>query len=461
MRRQDENSELTELAAILPMTRNSSSVDKISVVRLTTAYVKFRMFLHEANISWDPTLDTVFANGMDMEALHKDASSLLTVGRQKPKPSNGLFDLSTMINKAMDGFVMVVSPDGTVLYVPEFVTEHIGLTQAEMIGQSLVDLTHSEDQNSVERNLIYDPTDPARRQWRQFCVRFRTSLNTPRSPLSKFSGHKMMQISGFLKCAEPSVSDKKEHPKSLGLIAECRPIESMSIAELAIERSSFTTTTSLDLKFTAVESRVKTLIGFEPEEMMGLYAYDFFHPSDFKSCQPYSERAVKCRLTLLNQGRVVSPIHRFLTKSGEWIWTQMVCVLSYVPGTKTPFDIKVTFRIVSSELDRVNLIEHTEAYKGESALKSIQEPYQVHMENNTRFRPQGVDRKRSVRSHYATTSSEASVYQKQEILNKAISQTKLSDNVLESLLFSRKFALFENHTLPYTMDVSWYRILIM
>ena len=53
---------------------------------------------------------------------------------------------------------MVVSPDGTVLYVPEFVTEHIGLTQAEMIGQSLVDLTHSEDQNSVERNLIYDPT---------------------------------------------------------------------------------------------------------------------------------------------------------------------------------------------------------------------------------------------------------------------------------------------------------------
>ena len=65
----------------------------------------------------------------------------------------------------------------------------------------------------------------------------------------------MMQISGFLKCADPSSSDDKEHPKSLGLIAECRPIESMSIIELAIQRSSFTTTTTLDLKFTAVESR--------------------------------------------------------------------------------------------------------------------------------------------------------------------------------------------------------------
>ena len=44
-------------------------------------------------------------------------------------------------------------------------------------------------------------------------------------------------------------------------------------------------------------ARVKTLIGFEPEEMMGLHAYDFFHPSDFKACQPNSERAIKCRLT--------------------------------------------------------------------------------------------------------------------------------------------------------------------
>ena len=53
---------------------------------------------------------------------------------------------------------MVVAPDLTVLYVPEYVTECIGLTQTEIIGQNLLDLTHSDDQNSVERNLIYDPT---------------------------------------------------------------------------------------------------------------------------------------------------------------------------------------------------------------------------------------------------------------------------------------------------------------
>ena len=39
------------------------------------------------------------------------------------------------------------------------------------------------------------------------------------------------------------------------------------------------------------------LIGYDPEELLGSHAYDFFHPSDFKACAPGSERAVKCKLT--------------------------------------------------------------------------------------------------------------------------------------------------------------------
>ena len=95
-------------------------------------------------------------------------------------------------------------------------------------------------------------------------------------------GLQMIQISGFLKYININGSDsdafenskgsdkshseeddsdnldniKEEHPKSVGIVGECRPIESMSIVELSIERSSFTTTTTLDLKFTAVESRL-------------------------------------------------------------------------------------------------------------------------------------------------------------------------------------------------------------
>lgn len=65
----------------------------------------------------------------------------------------------------------------------------------------------------------------------------------------------MMQMSGFLKCTATEDDGVQEHPKAIGFIGECKPIESMSIVEMTIERSSFTSTTTLDLKFIAVESR--------------------------------------------------------------------------------------------------------------------------------------------------------------------------------------------------------------
>ena len=64
-----------------------------------------------------------------------------------------------------------------------------------------------------------------------------------------------MQISGFIKCANISASNSQEHPKSVGLIALCYPMESMPIANIDMESSSFTATTTLDLIFTTVESR--------------------------------------------------------------------------------------------------------------------------------------------------------------------------------------------------------------
>ena len=82
-------------------------------------------------------------------------------------------------------------------------------------------------------------------------------------------------------------------------------------------------------------ARVKTLIGFEPEEMMGLHAYDFFHPSDFKACQPNSERAIKCRLTC-----ELCSHH-----------TMLVCVMQWWCGWVWMKDVRVC--VYMSERDRV------------------------------------------------------------------------------------------------------------
>ena len=52
----------------------------------------------------------------------------------------------------------MIAPDLTVLYVTENVTRFIGLAQTEVVGHSLLDLMHGDDQNSIEMNLMYDPT---------------------------------------------------------------------------------------------------------------------------------------------------------------------------------------------------------------------------------------------------------------------------------------------------------------
>lgn len=72
----------------------------------------------------------------------------------------------------------------------------------------------------------------------------------------------MVQISGNLKLKSPAqdLTDKSALPKVIGLITECRLIESSSsILELSIPQSTFTSTTSLDCTILAVESKYALL----------------------------------------------------------------------------------------------------------------------------------------------------------------------------------------------------------
>ena len=58
----------------------------------------------------------------------------------------------------MDGFLIVIAADATILYVPDHVTEYVGLTQLELIGQTMYEVVHEDDYKTVERNLIFDPS---------------------------------------------------------------------------------------------------------------------------------------------------------------------------------------------------------------------------------------------------------------------------------------------------------------
>lgn len=79
----------------------------------------------------------------------------------------------------------------------------------------------------------------------------------------------MVHVSGFLKVA-PKQEDGRygsnikcavvsptnvHHYQVIGLVAECHLIESPVIMELTIQHSTFTAVTTLDMKFTSVDTR--------------------------------------------------------------------------------------------------------------------------------------------------------------------------------------------------------------
>ena len=67
----------------------------------------------------------------------------------------------------------------------------------------------------------------------------------------------MVQVTGNLKVRSPATGmESKSEPEVLGLVAECRLIESSpSILEISIPQSSFTSTINLSLNIISVDTR--------------------------------------------------------------------------------------------------------------------------------------------------------------------------------------------------------------
>ncbi|KTG34695.1 hypothetical protein cypCar_00022441 [Cyprinus carpio] len=108
-RREKENGEFYELAKLLPLpSAITSQLDKASIIRLTTSYLKMR---------------AVFPDGLG-EAWGQSA-------RVSPLDIMAK-DLGSHLLQTLDGFVFVVAPDGKIMYISETASVHLGLSQVRV-----------------------------------------------------------------------------------------------------------------------------------------------------------------------------------------------------------------------------------------------------------------------------------------------------------------------------------------
>lgn len=134
-RREKENAEFLELAKLLPLpSAITSQLDKASIIRLTTSYLKMRQVFPEGlGDAWGS--QHIPTNPRDL----------------------AIKELGSHLLQTLDGFIFVVAPDGKIMYISETASVHLGLSQVELTGNSIYEYIHNYDQDEMTSVLSLHP----------------------------------------------------------------------------------------------------------------------------------------------------------------------------------------------------------------------------------------------------------------------------------------------------------------
>nr|XP_037875813.1 single-minded homolog 1 isoform X2 [Bombyx mori] len=340
-RREKENTEFLELAKLLPLpSAITSQLDKASVIRLTTSYLKMRQ---------------VFPDGLG------DAWG---AAPPPPQPRElSIRELGSHLLQTLDGFIFVVAPDGKIMYISETASVHLGLSQVELTGNSIYEYIHQADHEEMNAVLsLHHPHSyhghqypsvgyPVGGTWgptvdaeceRAFFIRMKCVLAKRNAGLTT-SGYKVIHCSGYLR-----VRRFGEGSAPLGLVAVGHSLPPSAVTELKLHSNMFMFRASLDMRLIFLDARVAALTGYEPQDLIEKTLYNFIHGTDVLHMR-YSH------CTLLTKGQVTSQYYRFLTKSGGWVWMQSYATIVHNSRSSRPHCI-VSVNYVLSEIEEKHLI---------------------------------------------------------------------------------------------------------
>ncbi|XP_049883327.1 single-minded homolog 1 isoform X2 [Pectinophora gossypiella] len=340
-RREKENAEFLELAKLLPLpSAITSQLDKASVIRLTTSYLKMRQ---------------VFPDGLG------DAWG---AAPPPPQPRElSIRELGSHLLQTLDGFIFVVAPDGKIMYISETASVHLGLSQVELTGNSIYEYIHQADHEEMNAVLsLQHPHSylghqypslgyPVGGSWgptvdieceRAFFIRMKCVLAKRNAGLTT-SGYKVIHCSGYLRARRFG-----EGSAPLGLVAVGHSLPPSAVTELKLHSNMFMFRASLDMRLIFLDARVASLTGYEPQDLIEKTLYHYIHGTDVLHMR-YSH------CTLLTKGQVTSRYYRFLTKAGGWVWMQSYATIVHNSRSSRPHCI-VSVNYVLSDIEEKHLI---------------------------------------------------------------------------------------------------------
>ncbi|KAF7661110.1 hypothetical protein LDENG_00269200 [Lucifuga dentata] len=365
-RRDKMNNLIDKLSAMIPTCNPMSrKLDKLTVLRMAVQHLKSL----------------------------KGSTSSFSEANYKPSflPDE---ELKHLVLKAADGFLFVVGCDrGKIVFVSESVTKTLNYSRAELIGQSLFDYIHPKDMGKVKEQLSASELYP-----RERLIDAKTGLQVqadlPVGAARLCSGarrsffcrmkYNKIAVKVEEKEFQPSTSKKKESQKyctvhctgymrswptsQLGaegegeadkqdsshfscLVAVGRIHSHVSLqanGEVRVKPIEFITRYAMDGKFTFVDQRATTVLGYLPQELLGTSCYEYFHQDDLPHL------AERHRKVLRSKEKIETNCYKFKTKYGSFVTLQSQWFSFVNPWTKEVEYIVSTNTVLSHDHSRTS-----------------------------------------------------------------------------------------------------------
>ncbi|XP_053445909.1 neuronal PAS domain-containing protein 2 isoform X1 [Nycticebus coucang] len=269
-------------------------------------------------------------------------------------------EFTQLMLEALDGFVIAVTTDGSIIYVSDSITPLLGHLPSDVMDQNLLNFLPEQEHSEVYKMLsshmlVTESPSPEYlkpdNDLEFYCHLLRGSLNPKEFPTYeyiKFVGN----FRSYNNVPSPSCNgfdNTLSRPcrvplgKEVCFIATVRLATPQFLKEMCIvdePLEEFTSRHSLEWKFLFLDHRAPPIIGYLPFEVLGTSGYDYYHIDDL-------ELLARCHQHLMQFGKGKSCCYRFLTKGQQWIWLQTHYYITYHQWNSKPEFIVCTHSVVS------------------------------------------------------------------------------------------------------------------
>uniref|UniRef100_A0A8C1KIK1 Hypoxia-inducible factor 1-alpha n=1 Tax=Cyprinus carpio TaxID=7962 RepID=A0A8C1KIK1_CYPCA len=303
-RRGKESEVFYELANQLPLPHNvTSHLDKASIMRLTISYLRMRKLLNS-----------------DESEKENEVES----------------QLNSFYLKALEGFLMVLSEDGDMVYLSENVSKSMGLSQFDLTGHSIFEFSHPCDHEELREMLVHRTGSKKTKEQnteRSFFLRMKCTLTSRgRTVNIKSATWKVLHCTGHVRvqeCGEVSGDSGFKEPPLTYLVLICEPIPHPSNIEVPLDSKTFLSRHTLDMKFSYCDERITELMGYEPDDLLNRSVYEYYHALD-------SDHLTKTHHNLFAKGQATTGQYRMLAKKGGFVWVETQATVIYNPKNSQP-----------------------------------------------------------------------------------------------------------------------------